>query len=142
MKYVLIFGGLGLAGFLVWRFTRQPMQQPSQSYSFMGMEQFYPFQPINPPRQDYGAPANQPWSPTSGSNVASLGSSAGNLSGIGLDMNFQQNIQYLSGAASALESVNSIWGTVSSWFSTEPTSVMSGFDWSNSGWDSQYEFFV
>lgn len=140
MDKILIIGGLGVVGFLLYRLTEKQsgMDQPNQAYQNIGTQSStYPYQAVQAPRSDYGTTANQPWTPTANTNAGNKGSSAGSLLGVDLSL-----LQGLSTANQAIGDISDIWDSVSSWFAEEPEALMGGFDWSSSGWDSSLEMFA
>lgn len=132
---VMVLAGVGVLGFIIYKMMNQnPMDQSNLSYAASSNvltqpSQLYPFQPVQAPRVDYGATANQPWSQSSASSV-------NKASGVpSMDMNFTQNVAYVKGAADIVSSVGDIWSSVASWF--EPEQVDSVDQWAWGDWSDE-----
>lgn len=136
-KNFLIFGGLGVVGFLAYKLMQKnAMNQPNLAYQASSNmltqpSQLYPFQPVQAPRSDYGASANQPWS-------AAPAKSAGSAGQPMLDMNFTQNVAYVKGLADVVKSGQEVWSSVASWFEPEPVDTVDAMSWGD--FDEDFSF--
>lgn len=150
MKKYLLFGALGVGGWLVYKYMKaKSLQSPvsltpmSVNNNLMGQPSAqYPYKAASSPRVDN---SNQPWYTQSRAMITptSLGSQ--------VDQNFLANVSYLKGTADITSSLTDIWGNLSDLFGTQsdPNPIQdnvevadnqdivagdSSLDWGNLAW--------
>lgn len=133
MSKALLYAGLGLGAAAIGFVAYKMMQQPSQTYTPTSANpytnpnfttdpyQTYPFQANIPPRVDN---SNQPWA---NNNRAALNGA----SVLGVDVNLTNAKMFadvLNSGSDIIDSGQSIWNNVSSWFDSGDSEAFSG-DW-------------
>jgi len=133
-KQILILGGVGALGFLVYRQFFMPQQgnlsvspysYPNNAFgsAVVGGQpsEQYPYTAIQAPRVDN---TSQPWTATSANAVSNP---AGNLNMSQDLLNFNETVKYVQGGADIVNSLSSIWNDIGSWWSDDNSAFST--DW-------------
>lgn len=132
---------VGAVGYLVYKkmtgpqtgtYSVSPYSYPNDAYqnAYVGGQpsEQYPYRAITPPRVDN---SNQPWY---GGSRQLATSASSNLSS-GMDLNFQKNMSYITGASEMIGSLRSMWDDLELGSFFESSSKESSWDTEGFNWN-------